>query len=402
MVLRWTRPQVTGSGQFEVAAFTVQVGSSDVGRVSCVATKTLTATLHGRMGAPEPAVLQVALKRYALARAEQLLGSTAGMEAFLGQGALTLTLDSFAIEEVVALALSGKACDKMLRVAGERWCVAAAPGDETAHWTIDGHSAAPTSIPMCEGCAVPDSHLRCSRMTHPQVIGIHSAGGRQERMFSWATCDAGYQDRVVGTPSGCVPEGHDCWERHIVPPDDSPSAVGALAVLEGFDHLSDLWRLAFGHRLLNLLSAVDAALIAREVTGRAEFVDSLRALAKVINTLVVEDRVLTEVGGDPSTKGSLARIESVTSRTDGSETRDSIAEAACAALRSVIRLDNAYSHDTGALPQLWPLFGLASPPDNWGLAWNATRERALSAVRRLIGVVRSIVDSPQAESDTER
>jgi len=392
LTLRWDQPAGGRLAQFEASSFVALNNEGDVvGRISCQATETATALLSARLGGPEVQVLRDSISLFALQTADANLSTPEGLDSFLASGVMEIALDSYAIDGIPTIA-DPKRCDRQLRIDRDLWCAAASASDTTASLTIGGRAAAPTSVPLCAGCDLPDVRLRCSHLMHPSVTATRVFGGGHERSLGWALCDRGHQDLVTAAPRKCVPDvGHPCWERQVgTPAMVIPESLDPLALTDALDHFDDVWRLAFGVPILRLPSGTDAALLSQPASTRAELVDRVRALAEVLGRLSVSDDLLPADVPDEHRRGSLNRVESALRGRSASTAIPPITDAV-AQLRRILRLDSAYSHSTGELPSLWPQFGMSNPPRQWAEAWRAVQHTAITALRTLTTRTRSFL-----------
>ena len=391
LTLRWDQPTAQSLADFEASAFEVfDPQDQRIGRIALRASKTATAALANRLGNPAVDTLRDAMTLYALGIIEARLTVPAEYERFLAAGSLDILLDSYAVESL-PIATRSKQCDRQAQLGRDLLCTAPSSNDETVSLSIEGRPAAPTSEPICSGCGVPDSRHRCSHLMHPQVMAIRTMGGGHERHFAWAVCNRGHQDLVTREPQKCVPErGHPCWERLVARSESPVEPLHPLALIEALDNFGDVWRSAFNVRILRLLSATDTALLSQPVVTRAEVVDRLRALATVLDSLVVSDDLLPSDLAPQYRANSLNRLENALRARLPADSLTPVLEA-IETLRRILRLDNAFSHPTGESPTLWPRFGLANPPPSWPDAWSAVQRGAITAFRTLAVSVRPLI-----------
>src|SRR5690606_24565599 len=142
------------------------------------------------------------------------------------------------------------------------------------------------------------------------------------------------------------------------------------------------WRAKFGDKakLLALSSSSKAAEIAQPCTTEAEFKSRVNSLADVLDSLRVDDGLLT----DPKTKGAVKRVEEALRRGLTAESYSRV-EAPAGVLRDIVRFRVGLTHSGAgneAHERAYKL-GLEWPTSNWGPTWEQIRNLAAAAVREI-------------------
>ena len=393
LTLKWEEPPPPAGASETLAAFRAFAGNQPLPAIRLVGSYSILNPALQALETEDVDRLRAASAAYVITRLESHPGLVAALEDLTEDEPLIIMLDESSIADF-ASGFARKRCDRQVRLQDDLWCDAADSNDETAIIQIGARRAAPTSGPICEGCDIPDSRLRCSAFMHPAVSGRRTFGGNHERSLNWAICDAGNQDLITGNPSLCVPEaGHDCWHRRLnVGPTEPAVVLDPLTLPDTLDRLDDVWRLAFGARLIALKSSRDIASLALESGTREDLMDRLRAISEVLNALVVGDSLIPEGTADAFSKGSLNRLETaLRSNMDNQRDEERVADSV-AVLRRVRRLDNALQHPTGELALLFAEFGISYPPEDWQYAWNVIRAAAVETLRAVIHATRDVAD----------
>lgn len=331
-----------------VASFRAHLAGNAERIVRFVASYSMMGPVVHALGTEDPAEMRAILAAYSIDRLEADPEFWQRLSDIADGQSLDIEVDDAWVAD---LSLSGtlKQCDRQVEVGRDLWCDAAGSKDKTADFSIDGRLAAPTSAPICTACDVPDARLRCSAFMHPSVIGIRGGGALHQRVLSWAICNEGHQDRVVGHPEWCVPETvHQCWHRAVeIGPEDPAVLLDPLTLPDTLDHLNDVWRVAFGSHVVAIHSSVDVASLALEAGTRERFMDRLRALAEILGDLAVGDSVLSDDTPDRYRVGSLNRLETAIRSLASGEDESEVIANRIDVLRRALRLDNALQHPTG-------------------------------------------------------
>jgi hypothetical protein len=339
-----------------------------------------------------------ALLRYGLRWIEQ--AARDGSLVRPGKGhekTLTVSVTTEHLDQLQALA-GDKDCSYQIVDGRDLYCAAATPEDETQVGSVGIRIIAPTSRPLCAGCAMPDADFVCSNLHHPRVYGIRVQGATGRRTLSGAICDAGRQE--IDNPGGCHAAGHDCWERVVGEPVAAPVEPVSLSALpQAFDHLDAAWRLAFENRhLLERTALASAAGLAAPCTNLEEFRNRLSDLSAVLKTLRVADELIpagTKTPGDHS----LQRIDDSLSARLEEDSRVALRDA-LGRLRLITRVRAAGQHPSGVaaeLPGVYAALGISYPPQDFNEAWGTIRAHAVSSLEAISKLVLALdADSPSA------
>ena len=287
-------------------------------------------------------------------------------------------------ERVIEALLDDKTCRYQVTSDAEMWCSAATSDDETTVGSKGLRLLAPTSMPICRRCALPASDYACDHLTHAGVEGHRYLDGSWDRLLVRALCEQGRPE--VANPEQCRADGHKCWVRTLpVSTDEHAAPVSPMGLVEAFDHLDAVWRLAFDRRpLLRLSRASSVAGMAMPCETRTDFAERVTDLADLLATLNVDDADIPE--GTPTDRltGSLNRLEAALSGRLDEESllraRDSIST-----LRTVSTIRNGFGHSGAAkkLPTAFGALGISYPPSSWPDAWDQVRSRTAAALIRI-------------------
>ena len=89
-------------------------------------------------------------------------------------------------------------------------------------------SFSPTSLYECLNCALPDSRILCSQLSHPSLA---SGIGEKSRMVRGAKC--GINRPEIHNGGGCHAGGHPFWERQVLPMIIKPLLTDATSAVVG-------------------------------------------------------------------------------------------------------------------------------------------------------------------------
>jgi hypothetical protein len=273
------------------------------------------------------------------------------------------------------------------------WCHAAASSDPTAVAAEGRRRIAPTTLPLCLSCTLPDRDCVCSHLSHPEVVGLQSAEvGVVGRRLTDALCNKGRDE--VADPSLCRPGGNGCWERvaeasiqrELLPLD-------SRALHYALDHLDVAWRAAFSTkvRLLQPKSAETLAGLVEGCASRAELGQRLNELDTVLHWLVIPDDPDVTQSPDARSLGRLrAFLDVKLAQMRVSNDDVELARAAVHQLRQVNDVRVALEHPGDARRAVADAFrtvGLSYPPADWLAAWRRVQAIAVTALHDLADVL---------------
>lgn len=281
-----------------------------------------------------------------------------------------------------------KRCGYQVRQERELYCSAAGRNDPSTVGTLGLKAIAPTSMPVCQACALPAAELICSHLVHPEVVATETFES-WSRLLGPALCEKGRPE--IQHPEDCRPNGHECWERVMaIGPSEIDEALPPMALPEAFDYLDAIWRLAFDKKhLLQMHSAKDVAGIAQPCSSRTDFEERVIDLADLISNLQVDETALPTGLTDEQKQGSLNRIEYAL-RLRLSNDSFERTRSALTVLRRVQTIRNGFGHSGAAkkLPAAFSDLGLPYPPPSWGGAWDLLRSQVIRALAHLRDEVR--------------
>ncbi|MGD9570934.1 MAG: hypothetical protein AB7V62_03480 [Thermoleophilia bacterium] len=282
-----------------------------------------------------------------------------------------LTLDSRDVPTLVQ-DLGEKRCAFQTKSSRGLWCEA-----------VDVGRRAPTALPVCRACALPDDRIRCSALSHPKVQHHPPAGGP---LVVSAFCELGQPD-----PDGrCRPGGRDCWHFGVVAPVRAPESLRSDAPERLADEVTYL-RLSLERLLGTRLPRGSGELgigvrLASSCAGREQFEDKVRAIGSLLAPMHVGKaaEALGVPGVDPKA-GSLVALGQVLDHLTSPEGPHA---APIKALRRLIDVRNLTSHHN-ADDRLFALteLGLELPIEEYGAGWlrvAGAAERALRQLRRTV------------------
>ncbi|MEN6426154.1 MAG: hypothetical protein ABFE13_12370 [Phycisphaerales bacterium] len=316
-----------------------------------------------------------AVIRYAIQRIEQ------GLRDGLFPPEPNEDTDNVPLEETDVLALRlllrEKTCNYQLQDGRDLLCCAASADDKTLCGRRDFRFIAPTSRATCYTCTLPDTDYLCAHFSHPEVHATSS----NVREVSKGMCDIGRNE--VQEPKQCHAKGHACWEWLIEPSQDRlPTAASPLELPEALDFLDIAWRFAFDKRqaLLRLRDAVTTAKLSQTCVTRADFESQLSALADILKTMDIPDRLLSntqKIDKDQTLTRLLDCLRAQLPSSDYDEV-----ERAVSTIRTVNAVRVALQHSGAAceLPTRLARLGISYPP-RWGEAWDRIRAATIDALR---------------------
>jgi hypothetical protein len=174
-------------------------------------------------------------------------------------------------------------------------CRAAAPNDK-----LNGK----TTSAICAACDLPREVLRCTKLQHPEVIGIESSSV-VHRLVASAFCDLRTTSPVHRE---CIPGGNSCWQQEI----DNSEKIGEIAediaerVVDELQYLTLGFRQAFGHALVRINDPRSVSQILTPCRTQEEFTTKVACLADLFNNLDLSN-FDKEIKDD--VKGPLNRLE---------------------------------------------------------------------------------------------
>jgi len=364
-----------------------------VGRVYLVLTG-IAASILGARGIDTDG-LHDAIMRYGLGRLEKELSAPGGVRALFSEGTgpqWTITGDD--VDDLVTSTIADKECSYRHAEGRDYYCAASSQADSDRVGVAGIRVLAPTSVPICNECALPDDRTLCSDLSHPVVLG--AAGARH---FTAALCNAG-RPEIDQDASECRAGGHGCWRRTIavqaVPQAPSPAP---LSLPEALDFLDALWRLAYGKRtrLIEPLTFADPAGLAREAATGEEFEACISDLADSLDRITVDRALLEEKEVDlENVQGSLNRFREflkTDERIDGE-----VVTQAIETLQALRRLRVSHQHSGSASdrPRYLRELGLSDVATDWPHLWDAVRAKAVDALLILRSQVRRLTEEREA------
>ena len=305
--------------------------------------------------------------------------------------------DEDAVALLRNLMLGDKECSYQMLDAGNLFCSAAAPNDETALGIIlnNGRRLAPTSRPLCAACTLPDTDYICSHFLHPQVWGVRTMGGPSgftSRDVMDGMCDLNRPE--FANHGECHAGGNPCWER-VLEAETAPSveAVPVQAIEQALDDLDVRWRLAFGRSIVRLPGAEEVSSLARPCSTRDEFERRVSTLADILKLLEIPDEVLPPAEKLPERSLSLARLEMLFDARLAEEERAEITRA-IGTLRAVNRLRVGGQHSGARAERAQAADKLGVALDGrWGAPWDRVRAVVSQALRDVGNGARRIADA---------
>jgi hypothetical protein len=319
------------------------------------------------------------MMRYALGRLEEELGAPGGRVALFGeQNAITWQIGGDELDDVLNSTIENKKCVYRHRVGRDLLCGASSNEDADKIGAIKLQVVAPTSVPVCNECQLPDGRVLCSNLSHPVVAG-HQRG----RMLFGAWCNAGRPD--IADASRCRAGGHACWTGtieepvHTVGPEPSP-----LTLPEALDFLDAMWRLAFSKKqhLVQPLTFSDAGTLARDCSSAETFQSCVIALGDALDLIKVDDARLdaANVEGGEHRKQRLVCFGEFLSTKDGMEA--DVVNSAVSTLQAIRRVRGGEAHSGMAsdTPRYLRELGLSDLATDYPALWDGLRARAVEAL----------------------
>jgi hypothetical protein len=283
--------------------------------------------------------------------------------------------------------LHEKTCTYQIRQGRDLLCAVASADDPTRRGSTGLQAVAPTSRALCRMCELPDTDYICSHLMHPEVLGIAAIGGVNTRQLLGALCDLGRAE--IQNAADCRAGGHACWEW-LVEPELAPPVIplSPLTLPEAFDYLDACWRLAFGKKqpLVRLNNLTGAAMLSLPCATRDELIARLSALADMLNSLDIPDKLLPEPSNVED--GTLNRLQAcLKGRLD--EAEYPACEHAITVMRAVNRLRVSFQHSatTPNLPSVCTQLSLPFPLPPSAETW----ERIRGIVTEALGVIREAI-----------
>jgi hypothetical protein len=317
---------------------------------------------------------------YGTTRLERLCAGLSPENPVLERQAEVWIIKRDDVQSLVDLAAE-EPCEYRRKSGRDYYCIAASSQDPTYTGAIDGHRAAPTSLPICNNCRLPRADYLCAMFSHPEVTGLTTGSGIVGRQLTGAMCNAG-QAGAGEAPEGCQPGGHDCWRRSVeieevaTEPHSSPGDLP-----QALDTLGAFWKLAFGkaNKLLTFHSTAEIAELAQECSTREEFRSRMSSWADVINKLSVASDLLPKE--KESRTGTLNQLEDCLAHQLPADLRLEI-DAPLKQLRSIMGVRTALQHSgtVGGLPASLAKLGIDDAPPNWAGAWARVRSATADAL----------------------
>lgn len=343
--------------------------------------------------------LQLPMLRYGVRRIERALCSPESAELLLSDQDehTTWRIDS-ASRHLLTELDQDKDCYYQERVGRDLYCAASSSKDSTAVDSRGIKTIAPTSRPLCNTCALPDTDYLCAHFLHPENIGVTVyEGGLIERRIVGGLCDAGQQSRLLAKPADCRAGGHDCWQRLLdLAPTRSTGPFLPHALPQALDHLDAVWRLQFGKKrgLLHLASAGSTCGLVAEVGSRDDFGARVSELADTISHFRVPDDALPPgvLADERLRTGSLNRLEAALRHLLDDQL---VPITAIRQLRNVTEVRVAFQHsgDASRMARAFTALGLQYPPE-WPEAWQQVHAAAVRALDEVRQAIRSSIDEP--------
>lgn len=317
---------------------------------------------------------------YGTKRLERLCAGLPPENPVLEQQAEVWIIGRDDVQVLVDLAAEAP-CDYRRKSDRDYYCIAASLQDPTYTGVIDGHRAAPTSLPICHNCRLPRADYLCAMFSHAEVTGLMTGSGIVGRQLTGAMCNAGHEG-ASEAPEGCQPGGHDCWRRMIEIEEVATEPYSLPGDLpQALDTLGAFWKLAFGkaNKLLTFHSTAEIAELTQECSTREEFRSRMSSWADVVNKLSVAPELLPR--GQERRSGTLNQLEDCLVHHLPADLRPEI-DVPLRQLRNIMGVRTAMQHSgtIGGLPASLAKLGIDDAPPNWAGAWARVRSATADAL----------------------
>ncbi len=240
---------------------------------------------------------------------------------------------------------------------------------------------------QCSICPVPDKRLACSNFSHARVF--HRPGGTSIELHH-ALCELN-RGEIAQDRTRCRPGGHECWEREVKFEQPADEPQHALALHELLEFVDARWKVAFRNHLLSSRRGLAFGKLATPCETSADFEAKLSALAQVMNSFDVPEKLLKdEHRGKPDyqTGRTFARLESALERALAEDPATvAVVKRAVAILRDANGLRNDAQHGNIDVASRYARFGLPYPPPPPSETWARVQSRVAQALHDLAGAI---------------
>lgn len=300
------------------------------------------------------------------------------------EGGLTIQYGSYDDDAILEIVSSLKDC---------RWQRQARAGGKVCVATPKGRPE-PTTAPLCQRCAIPDSRLICSGLVHPATVwGVDATKGsaysNDTRVLSNALCEVHLEPQKW---DDCVPWGNRaCWHR-IIDVGQSTTDPDRNAPRHIIDEIGYL-RLVYADRFQ---IKVGKFWPASEGSAYAALLDPCDSSALFERHVVVLDDILSSVKPHaqlaPDRRGDGTAVNGVTALGRVLEDRVDGADASYVErLQGLKTARNSFSHERRKelIAALRSLGVDQYPPRSWDMAWiqvTSSVAEALSGIRTALQV----------------